>query len=110
MINSKTLSQENLGQIGCEGLKKPKQFDCVWNIQKQVAEEFAGYTMRMLSPAEIAQQEADYTALLQKWQPASAAKVEEILATRELVEPEPELRPEVVARLKQKMAAARQTP
>ena len=41
--------------------------------------------------------------------PLSSSEIEAILATRELVEPEPELRPEIVAKLKQKMAL-RQTP
>jgi hypothetical protein len=75
-------------QRGRERMKKTKQF----------------YTVRVLSPEEVAQQETDYTNLLQTWQPASTSEVEKILATRELVEPEPELRPEIVAKLKQKMA------
>jgi hypothetical protein len=75
-------------------------------LTRQVA---TTYTVQVLSPEEVAQQETDYTNLLQTWQTASTSKIEEILATRELVEPEPELRPEIVAKLKQKISL-RQTP
>jgi hypothetical protein len=60
--------------------------------------------MVQIIPEEIAaQQEAAYLALRQQWGKASPAQVEELLAKREAVEPEPELRPEVIKKLRQRI-------
>jgi hypothetical protein len=60
--------------------------------------------MVQVIPEEIAaQQEAAYLALRQQWGKASPAQVEELLAKREAVEPEPELRPEVIKKLRQRI-------
>lgn len=65
------------------------------------------YTIQVMSEAAVAQQEADYLALRQQWGQASPAQVEEILAKREVVEPEPELKPEVIEKLRQRLEEKR---
>ncbi len=61
------------------------------------------YTVQVMSEAPVAQQEADYLALRQQWGKASPAQVEEVLAKREVVEPEPALKPEVIEKLGQRI-------
>jgi len=58
-------------------------------------------------PKAIAQQKIDYQNLLQKWHKDTIntpGTVKELLAKREIVEPEPELQPEIIAKLHQLMA------
>ncbi|MCB0192751.1 MAG: toxin-antitoxin system HicB family antitoxin [Anaerolineae bacterium] len=63
------------------------------------------YTVQVMSEASVAEQEADYLALRQQWGKASPAQVEEVLAKRNVVEPEPELKPDVVEKLRQRIEA-----
>jgi hypothetical protein len=56
----------------------------------------------MVDSPEARQQEAAYLALRQQWGKASPAQVEEVLAKREMVEPESELRPEAIEKLRQR--------
>ena len=49
-----------------------------------------GITVQIMSGEAIAEQEAAYLALRQEWGKVSSTQVEEILAKREVVEPEPE--------------------
>ena len=64
-------------------------------------------TIQVSSPEEIAQQKANYSARLQKIRKVSDAQIDEILASRDPVEPEPDLRPEVVEKVR-KLIANRQ--
>ncbi len=57
------------------------------------------YTVQVMSEENISQQKAAYMALRQQWGKASPAQVTEVLAKREEVEPEPELKPEVINKL-----------
>ncbi|HIE26983.1 TPA: toxin-antitoxin system HicB family antitoxin [Candidatus Poribacteria bacterium] len=67
------------------------------------------YTVQAVPENAAAQQQAQYTALLQSLGQASYAEIKETLAEREVVEPESSLHPEVVARL-QKRLMAKQAP
>lgn|SRR5690606_4146616 len=67
----------------------------------------AGYTVQVLSEETVRQQEADYLALRQQWRKASSAQVEEVLAKREPVEPEPELKPELIEKVRQRIEEKR---
>lgn len=71
-------------------------------LTRQVA---SVYTVQVMPEEAVAQQEAAYLALRQQWGKASPAQVEELLAKREAVEPEPELKPEVVERLRRRIEA-----
>ena len=53
--------------------------------------------------AEIEQQQS-FQALLQQLGQASLTQIESALARREMVEPEPELSPQTIARLQQLLA------
>jgi len=61
------------------------------------------YTVQIMSEEAVAEQEAAYLALRQEWGKASLTQVEEILAKREVVEPEPELTPELIERVRQRI-------
>lgn len=63
------------------------------------------YTVQVMPEEAVAEQKAAYLALRQQWGKASPAQVEEVLAKREVVEPEPELKPEVVEKLRQRIEA-----
>lgn len=58
------------------------------------------YTMRIVPQAEIAQQRVAFAALLQSLRRGSPEEVARALAQRERVEPESELSPETIARVK----------
>lgn len=62
------------------------------------------YAIEVIPPARIGEQRASYEALLQKLGQASDEEVEAILAERPLVEPEPDLTPETIQKLKQLFA------
>ena len=71
-------------------------------LTRQVA---SVYTVQIMPEEAVAQQEAAYLALRQQWGKASPAQVEEVLAKREVAEPEPELKPEVIEKLHQRIEA-----
>jgi hypothetical protein len=56
-----------------------------------------------LSDAEIKQQQQDFQSLKKKLGKASSDEIELALATRELVEPEPELNADVIALLQERI-------
>ncbi len=62
------------------------------------------YTVQPVSERAIREQEASYTALLQSLGQASFAEIEELMAEREKVEPEPGLTPEVLEKLQLRIA------
>jgi len=74
----------------------------VYTLTRQVQ---PAYTVQAVPENAVAQQQEQYTALLQGLGEASSAEIKGTLAERDVVEPEPSLRPEVVARLQQRLAA-----
>lgn len=66
------------------------------------------YTVQVMPEEAVVHQEAAYLALRQQWSKASPTQVEEVLAKREVVEPEPELKPEVIEKLRQRIEEKRQ--
>ncbi|MBE9080088.1 toxin-antitoxin system HicB family antitoxin [Romeria aff. gracilis LEGE 07310] len=75
----------------------------VYALTRQAA---LAYTVRVVPEEEVKQQKQAFDELLQRLGTASAEEVEAALATREVGEPEPELSPEIVARLRQKIQDA----
>lgn len=73
----------------------------LYSLTRQVA---SAYTVQVLPPEAVAQQRSDFEAFMQSLGKATDAQVEEFLAQREIVEPEPELQPEAVIKLRQKIA------
>ena len=70
-------------------------------LARQTAHQYA---IEVIPPARIGEQRTSYEALLQKLGQASDEEVEAILAERPLVEPEPDLTPETIQKLKQLFA------
>ena len=64
-------------------------------------------TMREVPIEKLAEKRASYMTRLQNARIATEAEVDQVLAEREIVTPEPELTPEIVARVKQRIAANR---
>jgi|SRR5437868_2778077 hypothetical protein len=64
-------------------------------------------TVHEVPGKEIAEQRASYIARIQRATIATDAEIDQILAEREPIEPEPELTPEIVERVKQRIASAR---
>ena len=67
--------------------------------------------IRLIQPVSaqaVAEKRASYTALLNSLGTATFSEIEATLTEREEVEPEPGLTPEVVARLRQRIAAKKQ--
>ena len=64
------------------------------------------YAVHVVSTKAIAQQEEAYKALRHRWAEAPISDIDEILAKREVVQPEVDLDPEVVKRLQEQIAAA----
>lgn len=62
------------------------------------------YTIEVTPPARIGEQEANYNALLQELGQASDAEITEFLLNRSAVEPETDLSPETMQRLRQLLA------
>lgn len=56
-----------------------------------------------MSEKNIEQQRRDFNKLLAQLKTADTEEIETILAKREIVEPEPELTPDVIYRLRVKM-------
>lgn len=64
--------------------------------------------IKVTSPEQVAEQKAAFKALLSRLgKEASDEEVEEYLSQRERAEPEPELKPKAVVRLKERIAQAR---
>ncbi|MBI1924949.1 toxin-antitoxin system HicB family antitoxin, partial [Candidatus Poribacteria bacterium] len=61
------------------------------------------YTVQAIPENTVEQQRAQFKELLQNLGPASDAEIKNRLAEREIVEPEAELSPDVVARLQKRM-------
>lgn len=65
------------------------------------------YTIQAVPAEEIKQQQASFTALLQSLGQASMAEIEQVLAEREIVEPEAGLSPEIMERLQARLKSKR---
>ncbi len=61
------------------------------------------YTVLTVPDAEVIQQQQAFQSLTKKLGQASDGEIESVLVTRELVEPEPELSSDTVARLQEKI-------
>jgi hypothetical protein len=61
-------------------------------------------TIHVSSPEAIALQRANFEALLHRLGKASETQIDDVLATREVVTPEPDLRPETIEKLKRLIA------
>lgn len=66
------------------------------------------YTVQPVPEHVIAQQKASFSALLQSLGTASFDEIELLMSEREAVEPEPELTPDMVQKLKNRIAQKRQ--
>ncbi len=62
------------------------------------------YRVRVVPDQDVVRQKADFDSLLKKWGKASPSEIDEILDRREHVQPEPELSPEIIAKLKKRIA------
>ena len=72
----------------------------VYALTRQVS---SAYTVEAISQENIAQQQEKFNNLLAQLGTADEEEIENILAQREIVEPEPELTPDVIVRLKTKI-------
>jgi carbamate kinase len=61
------------------------------------------YTVLTVSDVEVKQQQQAFQSLTKKLGQASDDEIESVLATRQLVEPEPELSADVIALLQEKI-------
>ncbi len=98
----KTLYHELEGLADNEGVALNEYI--LYILSRQVAE---AYTVKVATKEELELQEIGFKSLMEKWGKASSAEVEEIIKKREVVEPEPELSPDVVKKLKNKIADKR---
>jgi HicB family len=75
----------------------------VYALTRQLTQS---YTVQGLSEETMAQQQAQFSALLQALGQASPTTLPAALAAREQVEPEPALKPEMITRLRARLANA----
>jgi hypothetical protein len=66
------------------------------------------YTVQAVPEQAAAQQRASFTALLQSLGQTSFDEIEAVMAEREVVEPEAGLNPEVITRLRERLAGKQQ--
>ena len=67
-----------------------------------------GYTVRVVPKDDVVGQKTSFGSLLRKWGSIPPSEAERILDGRETTEPEVDLAPEVVSRLKARIAQQRQ--
>ena len=72
----------------------------VYALSRQLTQN---YTVHTVSEEAVAQQQAQFTALLRQLGQASPEAISAVLAGRDHVEPEPELTPDVVAQLRTRL-------
>lgn len=77
----------------------------VYALTRQIA---PAYTIVAASPEEVQQQREQFDALLRSLRRASPDEIRAAMDERELVEPEPELDPELAARLRLRINEARE--
>ena len=66
------------------------------------------YTVQAVPEQAVVQQRASFTALLQSLGQASFDEIGAVMAEREVVEPDPGLNPEVIMRLRERLANKQQ--
>jgi response regulator of citrate/malate metabolism len=68
----------------------------------------SGYIVRRVPLEEVQKQSEEFAAIRQRWKDMASDKdVDQILAEREIAEPEPGLTPELVAKIQTMITAAR---
>ncbi len=72
----------------------------VYALTRQVS---STYKVEAISKEDIEKQQENFNYLLAQLGKADAEEIERVLSKRELVEPEPELTPDIINRLKEKI-------
>lgn len=72
----------------------------VYALTRQAA---LAHTIQAVPEADVEQQKQSFQVLVKQLGQVSAADIESFLATREQTEPEPDLSPDVVARLQERI-------
>lgn len=73
----------------------------VYALSQQLTQS---YTVHAVPEETVAQQQAQFKALLRELGQASPEAISAVLAARDHVEPEPELTPDIVAQLRARLA------
>lgn len=76
----------------------------VYALTRQVT---LAYTVHPVPTAEVAEQRASYTALLQNLGQATFEEIKAVMEAREKATPEQEITPEVIERLQERLSQAR---
>jgi hypothetical protein len=72
----------------------------VYALTRQVS---STYTVKTISTEDVVKQQENFDNLLIQLETADTKKIEKVLAQREVVNPEPELTPDIIDRLKTKI-------
>lgn len=72
----------------------------VYALTRQVASKF---TIQVISEADRKQQRENFNNLISQLKTADIEEVEEVLSQREIVQPEPELTPDIINQLQAKI-------
>lgn len=72
----------------------------VYALTRQVS---SAYTVETISQENLLKQQENFNNLLAQLEKADTKKVEKALSQREIVDPEPELTPDIINRLKTKI-------
>ena len=99
-----TLQKELEHKANREGVELSQYI--LYTLTQQVN---TGYLVRVLPPEEVTDQRQQFDALLESWgEAATDEEIDAALAAREIAEPEPDLTPDLVTKLRARMAAAQQ--
>ena len=98
-----TLHRQLKEQAHLEGISLNQYI--VYSLTRQVTSAYTAYAH---SEEEVVEREAQFTALRERLKKGSPEEIEEALAKREVVEPEPGLTPEMVHSLRERIEAAKQ--
>jgi hypothetical protein len=96
-----TLHQQLIRLAESEGVSLNQYI--VYALTRQVP---SAYTVLTVPEAEISQQKQSFNTLLQELGQASSAETEAVLRDRAIAQPEPELTPEIVVHLQQRLQKA----
>jgi uncharacterized membrane protein len=72
----------------------------VYALTRQVT---SAYTVEVISKEDIEKQQNNFNDLIGQLGQADAKKIQKVLSKREVVQPEPELTPDIINRLKAKI-------
>ena len=99
-----TLQKELESKANREGVELSQYI--LYTLTQQVNTE---YIVRVLPLKDVAEQRREFDALLDSWgKAATDEEIDAALAAREIAEPEPDLTPDLVAKLRARIAAAQQ--